>query len=330
MRNRALTGIAVLAVAVLVATLTAALVVAGRDGDSPGPEPGVNGERPVTVGLWGDIPYTAEETARVARTIADMNAANLDFSVFDGDIKGGGPCEDRVYTQAIERFSQLDAPAVYVPGDNEWTDCRNEGRDVGLERLDHLRRVMFASPDSFGRRTMPLEHQGPGPEGGSYPENTRWQMGGVVFVGVHVVGSNNNLANPAEYAERDAANREWLRDSFDLARRTDAAGVMVIVQADPFFELVTPADRALQGVEGLDSFVDALRTETMAFGRPVALVHGDSHRYRLDHPMLEPSGAPVPNLVRLETFGTPEVSWVKATVDRRDPQVFRFETRFVE
>ncbi|HEV3401071.1 MAG TPA: hypothetical protein VG078_04545, partial [Acidimicrobiales bacterium] len=58
---------------------------------------------------------------------------------------------------------------------------------------------------------------------------------------------------------------------------------------------------------------------------PVALVHGDTHRYRLDHPLLERSGAPIPNLVRLETWGHPFVSWVKATVDARDPDVFRFE-----
>jgi len=319
MRARLWIGAALVA---LVAVAGGLVVVRRQNAKSTPPVPVA--DRRLTIGLWGDIPYTAEDMARVPATIASMNAANLDFSVFDGDFKGGGPCEDRVYDQAVSRFNQLEAPAVYVVGDNEWTDCRDGGRDVSGERLGHLRRVMFARPDSFGMRTMALEHQSP-----DNPENTRWQMGGVVFVGVHVVGSNNDRANPTELAARDSADRSWLHDSFDLARRTGAVGVMVVMQADPSFEVVNPTDRSARGVDGLDPFVDALRDETIRFARPVALVHGDGHRYRLDHPLLDGSGVPVPNLVRLETFGTPDVSWVLATVDARDPQVFRFDIRRV-
>jgi len=324
MRTRVLIGVG-LVVALAAAGVTAMRVtVGGRRGGS-----GVTSTRPVrarplTIGLWGDIPYTAADRARVPGTVDSMNAANLDFSVFDGDFKGGGPCDNRVYTETIDRFDQLDAPAVYVPGDNEWTDCRDGGRDVANERLAHLRSVMFARPDSFGRRTMALDHQSR-----AYPENLRWQMGGVVFVTVHVVGSNNHRADPAEATARDAADRDWLHDSFALAGRTGAVGVMVVTQADPSFEVVNPAGRATLGVDGIDPFVDALREESIRFGRPVALVHGDGHRYRLDHPLVDRNGAPVPNLVRLETFGTPDVSWVKATIDTSDPQVFRFDIRRV-
>jgi hypothetical protein len=274
--------------------------------------------RPLTIGLWGDIPYSAQDVARLPAMLDRMNAAGLDFSVFDGDFKGGGRCDDRVYAAAVERFDTLDAPVVYVPGDNDWTDCG--GGFAPVERLAHLRRVMFPGPESFGRRTMTLEHQS-----ARYPENTRWQKGGVVFVGVHVVGSNDGKADDAEYRARSAAGRAWVHDSFELAGRTGAAGVMVVIQADPYFELVTPAERAAKGVDALDPFVDALRDETLRFRRPVALVHGDSHRFRLDHPLLDSAGAPVANLVRCETFGTPVVSWVRATVDSSDPQVFRFE-----
>ncbi len=321
MRTRVLIGVTVVA---LVAVALGLAVARRRGGSSEPTPPTTVAARPLTIGLWGDIPYTSADASRVAGTIESMNAANLDFSVFDGDFKGGGPCDDRVYDQAVDRFNQLDAPAVYVVGDNEWTDCRDGGRDVGAERLDHLRQVMFARPDSFGKRTMTLEHQSP-----DYPENTRWQMDGVVFMGVHVVGSNNNRADAAEFAARDGADRAWLHDSFDLATRTGAIGVMVIMQADPAFEVFNPTDRAARQVDGLDPFVSALRDETIRFARPVALVHGDGHRYRLDHPLLDRSGGPIPNLVRVETFGTPDVSWVLATVDARDPQVFRFDIRRV-
>lgn len=278
----------------------------------------VERDRPLTVGLWGDTPYTPQDVARLPAMLERMNAAGLDFSVFDGDFKGGGRCDDGVYAAAVERFDSLDAPAVYVPGDNDWTDCR--GDFASVERLAHLRRVMFPRPQSFGRRTMALERQS-----AEYPENTRWQASGVVFVGVHAVGSNDNKADEAEYRARSAAGRAWLHDSFELAARTGAAGVMVVIQADPYFELVAPAERAAKGVDALDPFVDALRDETLRFRRPVALVHGDSHRFRLDRPLLDRDGKPVANLVRCETFGTPVVSWVRATVDRGDPKVFRFE-----
>ncbi|HEX2042371.1 MAG TPA: hypothetical protein VHF24_06995 [Acidimicrobiales bacterium] len=274
---------------------------------------------PVTFGLWGDMPYTDETEAKVTTMIAEMNAAGLAFSVFDGDLKGGGPCSDRVYAEALARFNSLAAPLVYVPGDNEWTDCG--GSADPSERLAHLRRVLCAGDRSLGQRTMPLERQSR-----QYPEHTRWRAGGVVFVGLHVVGSNNNKDNDAaEHAARDAAARAWMRESFDAAIHERAAGVMIVIQANPGFEVISPADRAAERLDGFDAFLDALRAETRRFARPVALVHGDTHRYRLDHPLIERSGAPIPNLVRLETWGHPFVSWVKATVDARDPQVFRFE-----
>jgi hypothetical protein len=321
MRTRVLVGAGIVVTVAVVVGL--AVTLASGGGKRPAP-PAPAAGRPLTIGLWGDVPYTAADQAGLPATIASMNAANLDFSVFDGDFKDDGPCEDGVYTSAIDRFNQLDAPAVYVVGDNEWTDCSGGGRTVHNERLAHLRRVMFAGPDSFGRRTMALDHQS-----ADYPENTRWRMADVVFVGVHVVGNNDNHADPVESGARDAADRAWLRDSFDLATRTKAVGVMVITQADPSFELVRPADRVAGQVDGLDWFLDALRQETARFAKPVALVHGDGHRYRLDHPLLDATGTPVPNLVRLETFGTPSLSWVEATVDPRDPRVFRFDIRRV-
>ncbi len=286
---------------------------------------------PFSVGLWGDVPYTAEQVPRTIAMIADMNAAGLAFSVFDGDIKGGAPCADRYYTEALARFNAFTHPLVYVPGDNEWTDCHVAGDP--LERLAYLRRTFFSTPtQSLGQRTMPLEHQAP-----PYVENSRWQMGGVVFVGLHVPGSNNGkVTDPAvppdrrdpanaEFEAREAANREWLTESFAMARRTGAAGVMIVIQANPGFELIDPGLRVTLGIDGFTKFLDTLRDEVARFRRPVALVHGDTHTYRLDRPLLDRRGRPVTNFVRCETFGYPDVSWVKATIDRRDRNLFRFE-----
>ncbi len=314
------------------AAVVVGFATVGGDDSADRATPTTIGGPPFSIGLWGDAPYAAEQVPRTTAMIADMNAAGLAFSVFDGDIKGGAPCADRYYAEALARFNAFTHPLVYVPGDNEWTDCHGAGQDP-LERLAHLRRTFFTPPGrSLGQRTMALEHQEP-----PHVENTRWQLGGVVFVALHVPGSNNGKvedpARPlaereaanAEFRARDAANREWLISSFALARRTNAAGVMVIIQANPGFEAIDRNLRAFLGVDGFDPFLDTLRAETVRFRRPVALVHGDTHRYRLDRPLRDAQGRPVPNFVRCETFGHPDVSWVKATIDHRDPNLFRFE-----
>src|SRR5262245_27005348 len=85
------------------------------------------------VGLWGDLPYSAvQANPGVPNLIADMNGQELAFSVHDGDLKGGnGPsanppsvtCDDALYDGALASFNTLEAPAMFTPGDNDWTDC---------------------------------------------------------------------------------------------------------------------------------------------------------------------------------------------------------------
>lgn len=42
---------------------------------------------------------------------------------------------------------------------------------------------------------------------------------------------------------------------------------------------------------------------TIAFGKPVAYVHGDSHYFRIDKPLLDANGIRALNFTRVETFG---------------------------
>ena len=317
------------------------------------PAPRVD-EEAFAFGLWGDMPYARNgDDPKMPALLADMNGdRQLAFTVFNGDLKdGSSPCTDDVYTTAVERFDQLRVPAVYVPGDNEWTDCHrtsNGGFD-NLERLAHLRKVMFARPESFGRRRMSLEHQGP--PGEPYSENTIWSRGPVVFVGLNLPGSNNNkveseaactegsvrtladcAADNAEYEVRDRANRDWLLAAFSRARSKRAEAVVVVVQANPVFDLPETAvdDRAQPGLGGYDNFVATLAGETRAFDGQVVLVHGDSHYFRIDKPMVAAAGLPsVPNFTRVETFGSPKVHWLTVSVSPKDPNVFRVEPRVV-
>ena len=61
----------------------------------------------------------------VPNLIADMNAQRLAFSVHDGDLKqgSGSPCDEALCNRSLGYFNALEAPAMFTPGDNDWTDC---------------------------------------------------------------------------------------------------------------------------------------------------------------------------------------------------------------
>ncbi len=129
-------------------------------------------------GIWGDMPYAkSNDSPKIPALIANINALPaLAFSIYDGDTKDGSSvCDDvTIGSNAITMFNQLRAPLIYVPGDNEWTDChrKNNGGYNALERLSFIRLNLFNTANSFGQHTMALEHQGA--LGDAYSENTRW------------------------------------------------------------------------------------------------------------------------------------------------------------
>lgn len=143
------------------------------------------------VGLWGDLPYSdLQAQVGVPNLIADMNAQDISFSVHDGDLKAGNgtpgsvtptTCSDALYTQALGFFNSLNQPAVFTPGDNDWTDCDrpSNGGFNSLERLDHERLTLFSTASSLGQHPIRLEVQTtplcPGSAGPTpCSENRRW------------------------------------------------------------------------------------------------------------------------------------------------------------
>jgi hypothetical protein len=275
-------------------------------------------------GLIGDIPYDAEQQRKTEVLFGKMDAEELAFVVHAGDIKSSdSPCTDGILLREKERFENTANPLVYVPGDNEWTDCYRTGYGP-IERLQKLREIFSQGDESLGEKTLPLTRQS-----ADYPENVRWRYGGVTFIGLNVPGSNNNLGRTpeadAEHAARNEADLGWVREGFYHARTDWSSAVMIVMQANPGFEL-PPELRA-----GYNDLLAVLEEETVAFGRPVVLAHGDTHTFRVDKPLASSTtGERVENFTRVETFGSPEVNWVRATVDASDPEVFAFRPEVVE
>jgi hypothetical protein len=308
------------------------------------------------IGLWGDLPYsTVQATVGVPNLIADMNKQNLAFTAHDGDLKSGSSeCTDAVYTQALSYFNSLRAPAVFTPGDNEWVDCDRTPGYSSLAQLDKERKLFFSTPFTLGQHRLHQEVQATPlclGVGGNVPcvENRRWTLGGVTYATLNIQGSCNNLCDTSpdavEYAARNQADIAWMRETFKEAQARHSSAVMFISQADPGFD-ATDASRGpvrdpktlaeTDGApDGFQEFLLALRTEAIAFAKPVAYVHGDSHYFRIDKPFLDAQGRRLENFTRVETFGDHQenddndVHWLKVLVDARSREVFAYQQQIV-
>lgn len=332
-------------VAPLVAPLVALLVALAGPAVAQTPraaaEAAAGGAGPFTFVAFGDMPYCLPqapqdcpgEFGRVARLMRDINAAQPVFSVFIGDTKGGSEiCSDDRVLQPFSWMMLSNAPLIYTPGDNEWTDCWQDrtGRYDQLERLGFLRARFFRDDRSLGRAQLRLTRQADVDAAHRlYVENARWTRSGVVFATLHVVGSNNNRPTepgetpasspPAgameEFQARDAANIAWLASTFAAARSGNAPAVVLAFQAE-----LTFTARCGRGQDsGLRAFREALIREAAAFGRPVLIIHGDSHFWLQDRPF-----AGAPNLTRIMVPGDRETRAVRVAVDPAAAEPFAF------
>ncbi len=277
--------------------------------------------------LIGDLPYNEQQsTHEFPNLIEELNRERLAFVVHDGDIKAGSsPCTDERFQACLRQFQSIRHPLIYTFGDNEWTDCDRVKYDP-LERLQKLRELFAQGDHSLGQRPLKLTRQSGDPAHPAFRENTRWSSGPVTFACLNVPGPANNFTKP-EFVARNAANIAWLRAAFDSARRADHRALMLIMQANPFPE----RGGTNKTLPGFREMLKVLEEETLAFARPVVLVHGDSHHFRIDKPLLGiQSKRRLENFTRVETFGDPDVHWLRVTVDERDPQVFTFRQRIVD
>jgi hypothetical protein len=274
--------------------------------------------------LIGDVPYSARERHELPRMLEAIADSGVALIAHIGDIKHGEDrCDDEVFADRQQLFDAGRVPFVFVPGDNEWTDCKriSNGAYDPLERLAALRSLFWERPDSLGRKTLPLERQP-----GAYPEHSRFRLGPVLFVTLNLPGSDNNFGRldgpSAEFLTRNPIALHWLADSFAHARRERLAGIVLLFQANPGFR------HFAQGLphRGFREFLETLRRETLAFPGQVVAVHGDTHVSRIDQPLRDGNGKRIVNFTRVETFGYPLMGWTRGIIDPDSPTLFRFET----
>lgn len=274
--------------------------------------------------LIGDTPYSDAERAELPRMLEAIADSHVDFVAHVGDFKNGKTrCDDSLFEDRHQLFNGSRVPFVFVPGDNEWSDCKrvSNGAYDPLERLASLRRLFWPDNFSLGQRKLTLERQS-----GAYPEHARFRLGPVLFVTLNLPGNDNNYGHKpeprAEFLVRNPVVLAWLAENFALARRERLSGIVLLFQADPGFRYFR------QGLarRGFREFLDRLYEETAAFPGQVLVVHGDTHTSRIDHPLNDPRERPLANFTRVETFGYPVMGWTRAVIDTGSPKLFRFET----
>ena len=124
-----------------------------------------------------------------------------------------------------------------------------------------------------------------------------------------------------------------------------SAAVMLIAQADPGWDLSDGTRAPLRDPktlaetdgqpDGFQDFLSRCASEVIAFGKPVAYVHGDSHYFRIDKPFLDALGRRLENFTRVETFGdnqangNNDVHWLKVLVDANSREVFAYQPQIV-
>ena len=288
---------------------------------------------PFTFVALGDMPYKPHrDEPRFHRLIDVVNDLAPAFTLHVGDTKGGGTsCGDARFEKILDDLNRFQAPLVYTPGDNEWRDCykKKAGRFDPLERLERLREMFFARSESLGMESMTIERQADVmPDYPDYVENVRFMHKQVMVATAHIVGWNDKLPQHNDnivdsYLAREAANIAWTRSSFAKARRDGAKALVMAIHADLWNE-EADLEESIH-----ESWARAFLEAADDFGRPVLLIHGDSHTFRIDHPFIDESDDGSPMITRLEVYGDEQVQAVRITVDPINPAVFAFTSLIV-
>jgi hypothetical protein len=342
--------------AALLAALLPISALTLADGNGRGEEESV---RPLTIAVFGDWPYNQNLLTNAPLLIDSVNAdRSVSLVVHVGDIHSGSmPCTSAGISPPIATsspgwnqgvfywFQQFEAPVVYTPGDNEWADC-HKGKEfksgAPLNELASVRNLFFARPGiTLGRTDKDVLSQAEYydrayPTDKNYVENVMWMRSSVVFVTLNMPGSNNDMQpwtngfedlakHAQEVEQRTAADIRWLDAAFAAAAQNKARAVVIALQADMW-----DPEAAAPGGDGLNAytpFVQELAAQSLAYGRPVLLLNGDSHVYKKDRPLADPGSdtgkihqtPAVPNLQRITVQGstTAPAEWLRLTIDPR-------------
>ncbi|MEI8304579.1 MAG: hypothetical protein WCG13_14910 [Burkholderiales bacterium] len=314
----------------------------------------VIGDSPYGI-AYGDTAQFKANPAFIAALSAD---SSLSMALHVGDIHSGKEfCTESYNLGVFNQWKGFRMPLVYVPGDNEWADCHKAKEGGGtynpvttaidyvttdggsyakgdpLANLGLVRSLFFSAPGkSLGANPITLHSQAlefdPNyPADAQFVENVWYESNSVMFVTLNVPGGSNNNsdiwygtptmsnAQANEIATRTAANLRWIDTAFARAVANKNVAVVLMIQADMWDQ--DGVNKA--HLSEYRKFIDRIATNTAAYGKPVLLINGDSHNFRVDNPLMPGAAC----LVEAPATGTVGAALVAATdaVACNDPSV---------
>jgi hypothetical protein len=266
--------------------------------------------------LIGDTPYTTLDELSAARVIQEASPG-ASFMIHVGDIKNGRePCTDELLTRRIKFLDASPIPLIYLPGDNEWIDCRftDEAPFDPNNRLQFVRKLAFNDSKSLGVKKIETQFQM------AFPEHRQWNHGGVQFISLNVAGSYNGVGILPQTAidTRMQAVKTWLELGVRQAIQTKQRGLVVALHANIGINRSGFSNLRGKGATAFGDFRQFLLEQFKRWDKPCLLLHGDSHVFAND----KPSEA-LPLLQRVESFGFPFTSsWAKISVVHQNQALF--------
>ncbi len=265
----------------------------------------------------GDMPYRKKDLPAFDKLIAEINHRNPRFVVHLGDMKGGpGAFKKDLYVGRREIFSEIKAPFIYTPGDNDWVDGRvtAKGMRTPATRLKKLRQVFYDDAENTIDSKLWIIRQD------TFVENAWWTMNDILFLTLHTIGKNNNRTNNrTEFNKRNKANLEWLANCVGEAPHH---AIVVFTHAN----LWHPGrKRPIQS--GFAELIEAIGKLAADLSIPVLVMHGDKHKLLVDSPSISATAsAHISSLTRVQVMGDDHIGAVEVMVHEDSCVRFGFET----
>ena len=254
-------------------------------------------KKDVSFVVMGDMPCCKKEqpmlTLPDGKLTSAIKSLNVPVMVHYGDFMSGGEsCTDELYKKRRAQIFAINPHRIiYVPGDNEWTDCDRKYHKESfseLERLDRLKTLFYKDKNfDFSKNIPNLVRQK------EQIENSMWKIGNLLMGTLHIVGTHNGRINIMKddinnsldaVDRRDANNMQWLERLFNNAK--DASGLVIVFHADIYnFKKNLPActKEKRQKCDPYKNIRNRIEELASTYQKPVLVIHGDTNAYCFNH-----------------------------------------------
>jgi hypothetical protein len=152
--------------------------------------------------------------------LARRDEDNLAFILINGLKNKKDPCDEAVYQQRKAWFDASEQSIIVSLAASDWQNCDTNNTS---NPIAYIRELMFNGDFSLGACKLPVTRLAANHKFDQYVENTRWEIGNILFATVNLPANNNHYLAEAgrngEFEDRQVANRLWLQRLFALARQ---------------------------------------------------------------------------------------------------------------